>query len=380
MINEFLLTNTLVVTEDKITKGTIWVKDGLIYKILDDTCTLPSIDTIDAKDTYAIPGFIDTHIHGSFGYGPETGNPQDLLDLSLALARQGVTAFCPTLYCGSICYLENLLTNLSTVIGQEKGAKIIGFHLEGPFISPKKPGVMKPQDIESVNLENFERLFNAANQKILAVTLAPELENCEQIITFCKQHNIVVQMGHTNASYADFVKAVNLGVTHITHLFNAMSPLHHRDLGVVGGALTHPEVSCEIIADGVHVHPNLIKLLKQVKPIKNIVLVTDALRPTGLTCPPFVANNEEVVLQDNVWKRKKDNVIAGSCLTMLGGIKNLLTWGYSLQEIAQISSTNPARIFGLNDMGKIEIGTKANIVLLDKDYSLKSTYINGKLC
>ena len=187
-------------------------------------------------------------------------------------------------------------------------------------ISPLKPGVMKPQDIAPIDLPTLQKLYDASHRHITNMTIASELPGIEAVAAFAKEHHILLQAGHTNATYEEFLHGAKLGITHATHLFNAMSAFNHRDPGAAGAVLLHPEFSAEIIADGVHVHPDVVGFLRRVKPVQNIVLVTDALLPTGQEKGPFIANGEEVIF-DGVWKRKADRVIAGSALTMLQGIK-----------------------------------------------------------
>ena len=350
----------------------IHIANGKIEKIVPTQESCPG--QLDGKGNYVLPGLIDLHIHGFGGFGPEIGTQESLLRMSQVLLEQGVTSFCPTLYCGQPADMENLLRTLSPVVGTEKGARILGFHLEGPFISPQKPGVMKPQDIAPASLETFERLYQAAQGKIASMTFAPEVAGIEPVVNFCKEKGILLQAGHTNATYEEMLQAKSWGVHHVTHFCNAMSPLHHRAPGAVGAALMDNNFSCEIIADGVHVHPAIISFLRRVKSSRKIVLVTDALLPTGQPEPPFYANREEVILEGGVWRRKADHVIAGSALTMLQGVKNLMAWGYSLEDAVACASTNPARLLGLNDRGMIKEGACADLLLLDKNLNLKKVF------
>lgn len=340
--------------------------------------TTPGAQVIDGQGAYAMPGLIDLHIHGFAGHGPELGSPEELLAMSNALAANGVSAFCPTLYCGQLAQMKNLLTQLAPALGHETGARILGFHLEGPFISPQKPGVMKPQDISPANVQAFAELYEAAQGKIAAVTLAPELENIGPVVDFCLQHHILPQAGHTNATYEEFIAGVRCGVTHATHAFNAMSPFTQRAPGAAGAVLMCPDVSCEIIADGVHVHPKIISFLQRVKQKDQLVLITDALRPTQQTSGPFVANGEEVVFEGGVWKRATDHVIAGSSLTMVQGIKNLVDFGFSLPQAVACATYNPAKRLGLIDCGNLQPGLRADITLLRKDLTLLTTIISGE--
>ena len=381
-MNEFLITHLCVVTpKDTLQNAALWIQNGKIYRILPDAELPPEtkkLTRLDGKGNVAVPGFIDLHIHGYGGYGPEYSDPQILLEMSEALVSTGVTAFCPTLYCAKPQEMENTLKKLLPALGLERGAKIIGFHLEGPFISPQKPGVMKPQDIAPASLETFKRLCEAGQGKIATITLAPEVPGIESVIAFAKENGILLQAGHTNATYDEFLLGAARGVTHVTHLFNAMSPFTHREPGVAGATLMHPGISCEIIADGLHVHPDVVSFLRTVKPIENIIAITDALLPTGQPKGPFRANGEEVILDGGVWKRKTDGVIAGSALTMSKSFKNLLSYGYTLPQAAACTSSNAARLLGLSDRGLIEEGAQADIVLLNEAFEPQMVFLKGE--
>ena len=331
---------------------------------------------VDAHQAYALPAFVDLHIHGMGGFGPEQANANALLQLSNTLARQGVQAFCPTLYCARPDVMVSLLEKLTPALGNETGAHMVGFHLEGPFISPEKPGVMKPQDIAPANLADFEKIYQAAQGRISIVTLAPEVPGIDPIIDFCHKHHILVQAGHTNATYEQMQTAFKKGVQRVTHLANAMSGLHHRAPGVLGAVLANPEISCEVIADGHHIHPALLTLLLHAKPISQITAVTDALLPTHQPTGPFYANGEEVLLQQGVWKRKADGVTAGSALTMLEAFKQLIQAGYSLAQASACTSTNAAHFAGFSAV--LQPNSPANFVLLSSQFTLQSIYLRGK--
>ncbi len=350
---------------------TLRVENGKIVSML--PCTQPAKSPL----PLAVPSFIDLHIHGAGGFGPEQGTAQSLLEMSAVLARQGVAAFCPTLYCARPTQLAALLCQLVPALGKETGAKILGFHLEGPFISPQKPGVMKPQDIAPASVEDFKQIYEAAQGHISIVTLAPEVPDINPVIEFCLAHHIIVQAGHTNATYEQMHRAFELGVRRVTHFGNAMSGLHQRQPGVVGAVLNNPQISCEVIADGKHVHPALLMLLKRVKPISQITAVTDALLPTGQATGPFYANGEEMILQGGVWKRKTDGVTAGSALTLAGAFAHLYQAGYTLPECVACTGTNAAKLLGLTPPS-LEPGATANFVLLSPDFTPQCVFLNGK--
>lgn len=378
-MNKTLILNARIITLGKVLPDyCLRLEEGKIVSLFPaDKLQGLDADTeiFDAQDAYAAPGFIDAHIHGFGGFGPELGTQEALLQMSSALAEQGVTAFCPTLYCARPEQMLRIIQNTVGAFGKEKGAHLLGYHLEGPFISPQKPGVMKPQDITAPDISVLERLWHAAHGHISSMTLAPELPGLEKIIAFCRTHHILLQAGHTNATYEQFLHGAKQGISHVTHLFNAMRPFTHREPGAAGAALMTPDISAEIIADGLHVRPEVIHFLSRVKPAQNISLVTDALLPTGQKNPPFTANGEEVILDGGVWKRKADGVIAGSALTMLQGIKNLVSFGFTLPQACACAAENPARLLELKTKGRLAPGYDGDIVIFDKDFRLKKVFL-----
>lgn len=381
-MTKHLIINTSVVTEDAVLPGyCIGIENGKIQAVFPNDALQEiekDVEVFDANGAYSTPGLIDMHIHGYAGFGPENETETDLLEMSARLAPSGVTAFCPTLYCGKPDEMKKRIEKTVGAFGKETGAHLIGYHLEGPFISPEKPGVMKPEDISPINLPVLQELYEAARGHIASMTVAPELKGIEELVKFCNEKKILLQAGHTNATYEEFFKGIALGITHATHLFNAMSPFNHRAPGAAGAILIRENVSTEIIADGAHVHPALIAFLRRVKPIENIVLVTDSLKPTAQERGPFYANGQEVVFINGVWKRVKDGVIAGSGLTMLQAVKNLIHFNYSLPEAVLAATANPARLLHLKRKGKLLPGFDADIAVFTKQFKPLRTYINGK--
>jgi N-acetylglucosamine-6-phosphate deacetylase len=338
---------------------------------------------IDAEGAYISPGFIDTHIHGIGGYGTEDAGygeakgTESILAMSQLLAERGVTAFNPTLYPSQPEHMLKAVSEIAAAIGKETGARIMGLHLEGPFISPLRLGVQKPDTVQPVDLHLMEQLWEAANGHITNMTVAPELKHMRELALYCIKKGIVLQAGHTNAEYTNMIEGMQIGILHSTHLFNAMRRLDHRNPNAVGAILIHPEMSCEIIADGFHVHPDLFKLIMRDKPVDKIVLITDGLKPTEQKKGPFLANNEEVYFHDGVFRRKSDDVIAGSGLTMIRGIQNLVSSGFSIEDAVKTASLNPATIMRYNNQGAIIPGRYADLTVFDKNFEIRFVMIDG---
>lgn len=339
----------------------------------------PDTRLFDVQGAYIAPGFIDTHIHGFKGHGTEDVSCDSILAMSKDLAEYGVSAFNPTLYSSDEETFIKAIKAVTDAMGNEQGARIMGIHLEGPFVSPEKAGVQRPETIHGADLEMMERLWNASGGAIVNMTVAPEIKGMRELALYCLRKGIVLQAGHTNAMYENMVEGMQAGILHSTHLFNAMSQLHHRNPGAVGAVLIHPEMACEIIADGVHVHRDLFKLLLRDKPMDKIVLVTDALKPTEQECTPLFANGEEVVYKGGCFHRKSDDVIAGSALTMIKGVKNLVDFGFPIGDAVRCATANPAQIMRYTTKGQLIPGYDGDVVVFDKHFNVLVSIIGGTI-
>ena len=282
----------------------------------------PKVKIINVNGAYIAPGFIDTHIHGIGGFSADDADSKSILKMSDILASYGVTSFIPTIGATPEKQLMPKIKAVLKAMGREKGAHILGIHLEGPFLSPERIGGQEQEGISPVDLAYMERIYKTAKGKIINMTVAPELKGMRDLALYCIEKGIILQAGHTNATYDQMIEGMQANIMHVTHMFNAMRPLHHREPGTVGAALTHPEISCEIIGDGVHVNPNLIQLLMKSKPLSQLVLITDSLKYAKAEIPA-----DADFYFDQCFKRKADNVIIGSGITMLDGFKNLVSYG-----------------------------------------------------
>ncbi len=333
---------------------------------------------IDVEGANIAPGLIDTHIHGFSGYGTEDLSSDAIVAMSERLGLFGVTAFCPTIYPMDEADMIASIRACVAAMGREPGARIMGIHLEGPFISPARLGVQRLEFVRAVDLELMDRLYKAGGGHISNMTVAPELKGMHELALYCIKRGIVLQAGHTDATYGNMIEGMQAGILHSTHFFYAMSRLHHRDPGAVGAIMIHSELSCEIIADGRHVHPDLIRLLLRDKPVNKVVLVTDSLKPTEQKNCPLFANREEVYLKDELFMRKSDDVIAGSSLTMMKGVQNLVKFGIPLENAIEMASSNPSRIIGLGKRGLLVPGYEADIVVFDKSFRVLASMAGGR--
>ncbi len=365
-------------------KSSVIIRDGKIddvisNKRLKDVDLPPNTSMHYLNGAYITPGFIDTHIHGIGGYETADSSSKSILEMSKKLVEYGVTSFCPTLYPQKDEKFLNSIRSVVEAMGKEKGATILGLHLEGPFISPKKSGVQIPKYMKEPDLELMKKYYEVAQDHIEIMTIAPELKNMRSLALFCTKKGTVLAAGHSNATYDNMLEGMQAGILHSTHFFNAMRRLHHRDPGVVGAIMIHPNVSCEVIADGYHLHPAIVKLLRRVKPINKIILVTDSLKPTKQTTGKLLANDEEVYIEKGLFKRKSDDAIAGSSLTMIEGIKNLVeNMNVPIDDALRMASCNPATVISKQTKtGYLLPGRDADVTIFDKNFNVKMTIVKG---
>lgn len=370
-----LIKNAEIFDGADFTRGDILARGGVVERI-GAAQDEPAAGVIEAGGMYAAPAFIDTHIHGYGGVGADSGRGGDLLKMSELLAACGVGVFYPTLYAQKRETLLSMLQNYSAVAGRETGAKIAGFHLEGPFISPKRLGAMKAEDIAVPSQEFLDALWSASAGKITTMTVAPEIENIDLLINFAKEKNILLQAGHTDASYEQ-MSAKYKDIRHVTHLFNAMSPFHHRAPGAAGAALIQ-DYSVEIISDGGHVHPAAVKAVVMGKAPGKVVLVSDASSPAGTMGDNLVANGEPVELSGSVFKRKGTQDIVSSALNMYEAFEHMVSFGVPLPRALTAATAAPAALHGLKTHGVLAPGYAADIIIFDKNLKLRHVILRGK--
>ncbi|AHC15983.1 N-acetylglucosamine-6-phosphate deacetylase [Salinispira pacifica] len=384
-MNRIVLYNATVFTGvTKVEKSAVLIEDGIIADVFSEKrfsqkSFPPGTELYDLEGAFLGPGLIDTHIHGLHGHGTDDLTIDAVVAMSDALVEYGVTSFCPTIYPQQD---EDFIASIKAsadAMGKETGAEILGLHLEGPFINPEKRGVQIPEYMKGVDLSLMEEYYRTARGQITNMTVAPELKNMRELALYCAKKGIVLQAGHSSASYDQMREGMEAGITHATHFFNAMRKMHHRDPGLVGAILIHPELTCELIADGEHVHPAIVQLLVKEKAADKICLVTDAIKPTNQKGGCLLANQEEVYLgEDKVFHRTKDDVIAGSALTLNRGVGNMVDWGISPTDALLMASYSPANILGFHkEIGSLLPGRKANLAVFDREFNAVATLVNG---
>ena len=369
--------NTWIVTEKGLEKTSLTYDEKFVTigKNEEGLQELP-------EEYVVVPGFIDEHVHGAAGSDAMDGTMEDLGKIANALASEGTTAFLATTMTQSP---ENITKALKAVkayreLSPESGAEILGVHLEGPFISKDFVGAQPIEYLAKPSVEVFKKYQDASGDCVRIVTLAPEVEGSTELIKYLVSQNIVASIGHTNATYVDVKKAVEVGATNLTHTYNAMKPLHHREVGTVGSGFLFDELNCECICDGIHVSGPAIQLLHKNKPADKMTLITDAMRAKHM--PDGVSElGGQVVIVKNGEARLENGTLAGSVLKMNNAVKNVMKFlNLPLEEVVKLASQNPAKNLGVFDqMGSIKEGKRADFDILDKDLNVVQTVRNGKV-
>lgn len=351
-------------------------------KILEIKGNIKEDDEIfDAAGMYVVPGFVDTHMHAAKGKLFIDFDENTAKTVCEFEARMGTTSLAPAISAApedkmkrAVKYIVNQSKNLP-----ENCAKLMAVHLEGPFFALGKKGAHLPENIRIPTKEEFDRLYEAGEGLVKLITMAPEIQNgCEVIKHITSTTDVEVSIGHTDATYDEAKCGFESGATRTTHTYNAMSPLNHREPGVVGAALTTDGVNCEMICDFFHVHPAAVKLVIDAKGYDNVTMVTDSEVGTGMPDGEFVVNGRVLTVKDKK-TYTEDGTIAGGTSVLLDGIKNVTSIGVPLNMAVKMASFNGAKAIKAQDrIGSLDVGKDADIVVLNKDLNLVKVFLNGK--
>lgn len=302
---------------------------------------------------------------------------EEIEKIAIFLASKGVVGFLPTIVTAPIKDMREAVKKLEKYIrNQKNGGKALGIHLEGPFLNSKYKGAQPEEYIIKPDINILEKLYSPY---LRVMTIAPEIDDEFKVIKYLKERNVIVSAGHTDASYDLMRDAALNGVSHITHLFNGMRPLHHREPGIVGYALVNDHVSVEVIADGYHLSDVILKMVVKLKPRYKVLLITDAIMATGLEDGEYRLSNQRVIVK-NGRAVLESGSLAGSTLTMDKAIRNIIQMaGVNIIDAVYMASYSPARLLGLeNRKGSIEVGKDADITVFDEGFNIKMTMVEGK--
>lgn len=368
-----IIKNAKVYTEaGEFALSDIYIKENKFVDSLENT----GEDIIEGEGLFAIPGLIDIHLHGAMGHDFCDGSNEATKIIAKYEASQGVTAFTPA----TMTIYEEDLYNIckeSSTYDNKEGATFLGIHMEGPFLYPGKKGAQAEKFLRNPDIAMFNRLNKASNNKIKIVTMAPELEGSMEFIEEVKD-KAVISLGHSSSNYDIASKAFEKGASHVTHLYNAMAPLHHRDPGIIGAAADRNKCYVELITDGIHCHPAVVRSTFKLFGEDKIILVSDSMMATGMTDGKYSLGGQLVNVVGNL-ATLESGTIAGSATSLMNCLRKAVSFGIPLESAVKCATMNPAKQIGVYDeMGSISPNKIANLVLLDKNLNIKNVIINGK--
>jgi N-acetylglucosamine-6-phosphate deacetylase len=394
----FLLRGARIVGPDRmIEQGAVLIESGRVARVFEsETDQLPAVESIlDLDGLTLFPGFIDVHIHGASGVDAMTATPDELVRVSEFLARNGVTAWMPTLvpaagdeYERAVRSIEQAVAQNSTDDGPDSGdhrlksvprARVLGVHYEGPFVNTEQCGALHREHFRTfksaADLDSLPTIRDKS--AIHLITLAPEIEGGIDLIKELSLRGWIVSIGHTRATAEILDQALQAGARHMTHFMNAMAPLHHRAPGPIGWGLIHDDVTCDLIADGVHLDQAILKLILRSKTPERISLISDAVAPAGLGDGEYQIWGEAIQVVNGRTQNSRGS-IAGSVITILDAVRMMLSLGVSELEVARMASSNPARLLGIeHECGSIEEGKRADLLALDRDGMVQMIMVGG---
>jgi N-acetylglucosamine-6-phosphate deacetylase len=386
-----LIARRLYMPSHEIENPLVLIEDGIVRSVFSRTeqpvpANAKVIDlTMHHAEAILAPGFVDIHIHGGAGIDVSHAAPHEVHRLNQFLATRGVTAYFPTTVTAPLDQICTALERLADAIegGPNSGssemavqARPLGIHLEGPFLSHKRRGVHPPENLLEPTLKTFDRLWQAARGHIRMMTNAPELPGAMEVIAEAARRKVCVSIGHSDADTAAARQAINSGARHATHTFNAMRPLDHRDPGILGETLTDDRITADIIADGIHVAPEVVKLFLLAKGFEHSVLITDATAATGMPDGTYQLGPIQVEVKDG--RCTMDGKLAGSVLTMDRAVRNVMKFSnWTLRDAVRAATFNPARATALTQQGEVAPGAEANLVLLSPGGEVLKTMVKG---
>jgi len=383
-MNTILSSCQLVTPFETIPDGAVaWDSEGkIIFAGPENKSEYIAGNRIDLKGMTAAPGLIDIHVHGGNGIAFGLGNlAEELKKYSKWVAHFGVTGFVITITGPDPDSILRTIRAYVPLLEEDyHGAQPLGLHLEGPFINPQKHGAFNPAWIRPPSLKEMRAYLDAGKGWIRHVSLAPELSGADEVADLLSDSGVRAALAHSNADYKTASRALRGKFTHVTHSFNAQSPLHHRQPGVVGAVLSSEKVSAELIADSVHVHPAAMRILTRCLGVERIVLITDAMPGAGLPDGTYTLLGQQAVIK-NGKALLPDGTLAGSTATMDVCVRNMVGQvGVSFADALRMAAYNPAEVIGIDDsIGSLAPGKKANIAVFDKNLNVKMTFINGNL-
>ena len=370
--------NANIFTEDfQFVRGGFTVENGRFGKVFEGDCDCKGYDLGGA---YVIPGLIDVHNHGNSNADFSDGSYEGVARMAAYLGANGVTSFAPASMTLPYDVLEKAFATAAKLHAEKPAgsSKLQGIQMEGPFFSEKKKGAQNGAYLRLPDYDAFEKLFNGCGGLVKIVDVAPELEGAEEFVRKASRL-CTVSIAHTDSDYEHAKAAIDAGVTHLTHLYNAMPPIHHRKPGVIGACAENKKVRAELICDGIHVHPSSIRMAFSLFGASRIVLISDALRCCGMPDGTYELGGQAVYLKGKTCTLA-DGTLAGSVTNLFDCMRNVISYGIAPEKAVRAATWNPACALGLEDeIGSIAPGKCADFVICDADLNRKAVYIDGEL-
>ena len=337
-------------------------------------------EIIDYSGFSVAPGLVDTHIHGFAGVDVMDNTQEAFKTMSEALLGAGVTSFLPTALTASFDTLDDICRTAADVAGQEKGARIQGLFFEGPYFTEKYKGAQNPSYMKNPSTAELDQWLESSKGLLKKIALAPERDEVEDFINYANDKNVIVALGHSDATYNQAAKAVEAGASVWVHAYNGMRGLNHREPGMVGAVYEMPNTYAELICDGHHVHPSACDILMHQKDHEHVVLITDCMSAGGLEDGDYMLGEFPVTVEKGTARLKSNGALAGSILQLKDAVKNVVNWGIaSKAQAINMASLTAAISVGIDDKcGQIKKGRLADFIVLDKDLDLRATYLGGQ--
>ena len=372
------LKSNLIVLPNGIFDGYVIIEDGKIAEI---TANAPKCEVTDLSGNYVMAGFIDIHTHGGGGFSFTESSPDEIVDGCVFHMTHGTTTIVPTVTTGAFPIMREAVKNIQIAKKNPLARNLLGAHMEGPYLSPSQCGAQAPGHITEPKPEEYIPLVEETGNTIIRWTYAPERDKDGEFCKFLKSHGIVASAGHTDAKYSDMALAIENGLSLVTHLYSCTSTVTRdhgfRSLGVIESTFLRDELCAEIIADGKHLPPDLVRMIVKIKGIDRVAAVTDSLSVAGSPATCGVMSGVEYIIEDGVAKLSDRSAFAGSVATADVLLRTLVReCGFTLSEASTMLSATPARLFGLNK-GKLEVGLDSDIVVLNKDFEVQQVFVRS---
>jgi N-acetylglucosamine-6-phosphate deacetylase len=377
-MTKIIINAHIISPELEIEGGAIEIQNGKIVAVHQDCDNLSATAEIyDAAGQYAFPGFIDIHAHGADNKDVCDNDLESIRHIAKTKLKEGVTTWLPTTLTQPQEKLLEIAEKCAQYMSNQEFVKTPGLHIEGPFINASKAGAQNPQYVREPNINELKEIHEIAPACIISI--APCRPNACNVIRDAKSLGISSSAAHSEATYAEVLAAKEAGLTHLTHFGNAMTPLHHREIGMVGAGLLDDDLKLEIICDGIHLAPDFLKLVFKTKPIEQIIMITDSMAGSWITDGECQLGGLDVIVENKVARLKQGGALAGSTLVFNEGVALIAKiTSLPLTEIVKATSWNQAQSLGLEGVGKIAPGFCADIAILDKDYNCSQTFVDGE--